>query len=115
MIINNNNPLDLSGADGENITVDVEEAGGNPLLVSYTLNGRTAALSPNGTSDSFSFPLRRSDRDPTLLTILFTFGDSNGHYDIAVSGDRGNQVSHFAVVQRFHIPGNAITYTFDIT
>jgi hypothetical protein len=115
MRINNNNQLDLSGADGEEIAVTVEETAGNPLLVSYALNGRKASLSPNGSSDSFRFRLNKAERDPTLLTVLFTFTGSNGHYDITFAGDPGGQTSHYSVIQRFHIPGNSITATFDIT
>ncbi len=114
MRINNNNSLDLSGVDGESITVTVEETAGNPLLVSYALNGRTASLSPNGSTDSFGFPLDKTGRNPTLLTMLFTFTGSNGHYDITVQGSQGGQTSNYSVIQRFNIPGNSITYTFDI-
>jgi hypothetical protein len=115
MRINNNNALDLSGVQGEDIGVTVEETAGNPVLVSYALKGRTASLSPNGSRDSFSFKLDKGAENPALLTMLFTFTGSNGHYDITVQGDPREQTSHFSVIQRFNIPGNSITYTFDIT
>jgi hypothetical protein len=114
MRVNNNNALDLSGAQGEEITVTVEETTGKPLLVSYTLNGRNASLSPAGSKDSFSFRLDKSDRDPTLLTMLFTFSGSDDHYDIDLQGDSGGQTSHHEVIQEFDVPGDSITYTIDI-
>jgi hypothetical protein len=114
MRINNNNPLDLSGANSENITVTVEEAAGNLLLVSYALNGKTGSLSPDVSKDSFQFSLDLNEKNPTLLTMLMTFTAENGHYDLTVQGDPQGQTSHFSVIRRFHVPGNSITYTFDI-
>ena len=114
MRINNNNPLDLSGADGEQIKVIVEETAGNPLLVSYAMKGRSGSLSPNGSSDSFDFTLDKASENPALITMLFTFTGSNGHYDVTVQGNPQGQTSFYSVIQRFNIPGNSISYTFDI-
>ena len=115
MRVHNGNALDLSGAQGEQITVTVEETTGKPLLVSYTRNGtHTGSLSPGNSSDSFSFQLDKAERDPTILTMLFTFTGSDDHYDITVRG-QGGDTSLFAVVQDFNVPGDSITYTIDIT
>lgn len=114
MRVHNGNALDLSGTQGEAITVTVEETTGKPLLVSYTRNGATGSLSPDKSSDSFHFKLDKSERDPTLLTMLFTFTGSDDHYNIFVQGE-GGDTSRFAVVQDFNVPGDSITYTIDIT
>src|SRR6185503_16109310 len=116
MRVHNGNPLDLSGGQGEDITVTVAETTGKPLLVSYDRNGvATGSLSPGQSSDSFHFPLDKGERDPTRLTMLFTFTGSDDHYDIVVRGSQGGDTSRFAVVQDFSVPGDSITYTFDIT
>lgn len=115
MNVHNGNALDLSGKDGEEITVTVRETTGKPLLVSFTRNGiETGSLSPNKSSDSFKFNLDKSERDPTLLTMLFTFSGSDDHYSIVVRGE-GGDTSRFAVFQDFNVPGDSITYTIDIT
>ena len=115
MNIHNNNPLDLSGADEEIITVTVEENTGKPLLCSFVRNLlHKGSLDPDLSSDSFTFPLDQGERDPTLLTLLFTFTGSDDHYHIEVSGSEGGPTSHFDVVQEFEVPGDSITYTFDI-
>jgi hypothetical protein len=114
MRVHNGNALDLSGAQGEQITVTVEETTKKPLLVSFTINGKPGSLSPGKSSDSFSFQLDKGERDPTLLTMLFTFTGSDDHYNIFVQG-QGGDTSRFAVVQDFNVPGDSITYTIDIT
>lgn len=114
MRIHNGNALDLSGTNGEGITVTVEETTGKPLLVSFERNLiETGSLSPDKSSDSFTFNLDKSERDPTLLTMLFTFTGSDDHYDIVVKG-QGGDTSRFAVIQDFDVPGDSITYTIDI-
>jgi hypothetical protein len=116
MRVHNGNALDLSGAQGEQITVTVAETTGKPLLVSFDRNGvQTGSLDPGKASDSFGFPLDRNERDPTRLTMLFTFTGSDDFYDIVVQGDQGGDTSQFAVAQDFNVPGDSITYTFDIT
>ena len=115
MRVHNGNALDLSGAQGEQITVTVRETTGKPLLVSFDRNGvATGSLDPGQSSDSFSFRLDQNERDPTLLTMLFTFTGSDDHYDIIVHG-QGGDTSRFAVFQDFNVPGDSITYTIDIT
>ena len=116
MRVHNGNALDLSGAQGEQITVTVAETTGKPLLVSFDRNGvKTGSLDPGKSSDSFTFDLDRNERDPTRLTMLFTFTGSDDFYDIVVQGDPGGDTSQFAVAQDFNVPGDSITYTFDIT
>lgn len=115
MNVHNGNALDLSGAQGEQITVTVEETTGKPLLVSYDRNGiQTGSLSPDKASDSFTFNLQKSERDPTLLTMLFTFTGADDNYFIVVRG-QGGDTSQFEVAQSFGVPGDSITYTIDIT
>jgi hypothetical protein len=116
MRVHNGNALDLSGPQGEQITVTVAETTGKPLLVSYDRNDvKTGSLDPSKSSDSFDFQLDRNERDPTRLTMLFTFTGSDDFYDIVVQGDQGGDTSQFAVAQNFNVPGDSITYTFDIT
>jgi hypothetical protein len=115
MRVHNGNALDLSGIQGEEITVTVEETTGKPLLVSYSRNGvDTGSLLPNQSSDSFKFNLDKNERDPTLLTMLFTFTGSDDHYNIFING-QGGDTSRFAMAQDFNVPGDSITYTIDIT
>ena len=112
MRIRNNNPLDLEGNDGEQITVDVH-ATGTKRLVSFTLNGATNSLPSEGPS-RIPFVLDKTN-DPVLLTMLFTFSEPDGgNYDLTVSGSAGGQVAHHAVTQFFGIPGDAITFTIDV-
>jgi hypothetical protein len=114
MKIRNNNPLDLEGADGEKITVEVS-SNGTRNLVSYTLDGQTSSLSDQSTS-SLSFVLNKAQHDPSVLTMLFTFSEPDkGNYDLAVSGSAGGQTSHYSVTQFFGIPGDSISFTIDVT
>jgi hypothetical protein len=66
---------------------------------------------------SFTFNLDRNRRDPSLLTMLFTFsGEDDGRYDIEITGSGGGgDTSRHAVKQFFGIPGDSITYTIDIS
>ena len=115
MKIRNNNPLDLEGADGEKITVEVHSSG-TKNLVSHTLDGQTASLPSDQPTSTLSFTLNKAKHDPSILTMLFTFSDPDGgNYDIAVSGSSGGQTSHFSVTQFFGIPGDSISYTIDVT
>ncbi|HKS28112.1 MAG TPA: hypothetical protein VJS44_09845 [Pyrinomonadaceae bacterium] len=114
MRVMNNNPLDLQGANQETITVTVDSSG-TENLVSYTLDGNSASLPTGVSHSSFNFKLDRQRRDPSLLTMLFTFsGSADGRYDITVRGSGGGDVSDFSVGQFFAIPGNSITYTIDV-
>jgi hypothetical protein len=113
MRIRNNNPLDLEGNDGEQITVNVQSSG-TQRLVSFTLNGDTSSLPISGPSQ-IRFVLDKSENDPVLLTMLFTFSESEGgNYDLSASGGAGGPVAHHSVTQFFGIPGDAITFTIDV-
>jgi hypothetical protein len=115
MKLRNNNPLDLEGADGEKLSIKVQSSG-TKHLVSYTLDGQTASMPSDQPTSTLNFTLDKAKHDPTILTMLFTFSDPDaGNYDITVSGDSGGQTSHYSVTQFFGIPGDAITYTFDVT
>jgi uncharacterized protein YndB with AHSA1/START domain len=115
MKIRNNNPLDLEGADGEKITVEVHSVG-TKHLVSYTLDGETASMPSDQPTSTLSFTLNKGKHDPSILTMLFTFSEQDGgNYDITVTGSGGGQTSHYSVTQFFGIPGDAISYTFDVT
>lgn len=115
MKIRNNNPLDLEGVDGETITVDVHSSG-TKHLVSYTLDGETASMPSDQPTSRLTFTLDKAKHDPSILTMLFTFSDQDGgNYDITVSGSGGGPTSHYSVTQFFGIPGDAISYTFDVT
>lgn len=114
MRIRNNNPLDLEGNDGEQITVTVKSSG-TKHLVSFTLNGSTSSLPSNDDTSRIQFVLDKSADDPVLLTMLFTFSDpEGGNYELTVSGSPGGQVAHHSVTQFFGIPGDAITFTIDV-
>lgn len=114
MRMRNNNPLDLEGADNEQITVAVRSSG-TKHLVSFTLNGATSSLPSDDATSQLSFTLGK-ENDPTVLTMLFTFSEGDGgNYDITVSGSGGGQVAHYSVTQFFGIPGDSISYTFDVT
>jgi hypothetical protein len=114
MRVLNGNPLDLRGSNGEMITVKVN-SGGTENLVSYTIDGDTDSLPTGVTHSAFNFPLDRNRRDPSLLTMLFTFsGDNDGRYDITITGSGGGDTSRFTVEQLFGIPGDSITYTIDV-
>jgi len=115
MRIRNNNPLDLEGSDQEAIVVDVHSSG-TKHLVSYTLDGSTASLPSDRPNSTLDFVLQRDKHDPSILTMLFTFSDPDGgNYEITVRGSGGGQTSHYSVTQFFGIPGDAISYTFDVT
>lgn len=115
MKIRNNNPLDLEGANGETITVEVRSTG-TRHLVSYTLDGQTSSMPSNQQVASFSFVLNKAAHDPSVLTMLFTFSEPDGgNYDITVSGSGGGSTSHYSVTQFFGIPGDSISYTIDVT
>jgi hypothetical protein len=114
MKIRNNNPLDLEGADGEKITVEITSTG-TASLVSYTLDGQTNSLPSDQPVSSLSFTLKKAAHDPSVLTMLFTFSEADGgNYDIVVSGSGGGQTSHYSVTQFFGIPGDSISFTLDV-
>jgi hypothetical protein len=111
MRIRNNNPLDLEGDDQERITVTVQSTG-TVHAVNFVLDGHGSALAQG---QPLVFTLNKSQHDPSILTMLFTFSNpTGGAYAIDVAGSNGGQVSHFAVTQSFGIPGDSITYTIDV-
>jgi hypothetical protein len=114
MKIMNNNPLDLRGRDGEIIDVEIKSTN-TTHLVSRVLDGQRGSQPSNSSVSKFSFQLDKTQFDPSILTMLFTFSSQNdGSYEITVSGDPNGQTSHFSVAQLFGIPGDAITYTVDV-
>lgn len=116
MKILNNNALDLQGADHEVITVGIVTKGTRNLVSSVLDGGSPSSLPTDVTTSSFSFTLDKSKHNPTILTMLFTFSERDGgNYAITVTGSGGGDTSHFTVAQLFHIPGDSITYTLDIT
>ena len=106
MRIRNNNPLDLEGQKGEQITVSVD-ATGTVFAVTRDLNGSTAVF-----SQPFSFVL---DKAPTILVLFFVFsGPSGGVYNITVSGKSGGDTAHYTVGQFAGEAANAVAFTFDL-
>lgn len=111
MRVRNNNPLDLEGDDGETITVSVT-SGGTVFGVNFALDGKKGTMSPGV---PLTFTLNKAKKDPTLLTMLFTFsGKKDGFYDITVTGSNGGGISFNEVAQVFAIASNSNTYTFDV-
>lgn len=109
MKIRNNNPLDLEGRDGEVITVQIT-ATGTVFAVSSDLDGESKPASP-----SFSFPLRKSAHDPSILVLFFIFSNNGGGiYNMKVTGSAGGDTAHYSVAQFQNEASNAIAYTFDI-
>jgi len=96
MHITNFNELDLTGADGEDITIVVNKSTNGPL-VAYTLNGNTFA---GGTFklDKTAFPVFK-----LLATTLYKT-DSGGSVELKVTGSLGGDVSIHDEVQA---PGEA--------
>jgi len=97
MHITNFNELDLTGADGEDITIAVNKSTNDPLIA-YTLNGKTFA---GGTFklDKTVFPVFK-----LLATTLYKT-DSGGSVELQVTGSSlGGDVSTHDEVQA---PGEA--------
>jgi hypothetical protein len=112
MRIRNNDPLDLEGNDGEQITIDVK-ATGTKRLVSFTLNGQTTSLPTTGPAQ-VRFVLRKQN-SPVILSMLFTFSESEGgNYDLTASGSFGGQIAHHSVTQFSGIPGDSIFFTIHV-
>jgi hypothetical protein len=108
MKIRNNNPLDLEGNNGEQISVTVT-ANGTVFGVTRDLNGQTAPL-----QQPFSFILSNS-KNPTILVLFFVFSNNGGGvYNITTSGSAGGDTAHYSVAQFSNEAANAIAYTFDI-
>lgn len=108
MKIRNNNPLDLEGQAGEQITVKVD-ASGTVFAVTYDLNGKTAPL-----PQPLSFTLGAAN-NPTILVLFFVFSNaSGGVYNVRVTGSPGGDTAHYTVAQFSGEAANAIAFTFDI-
>jgi hypothetical protein len=108
MQIRNNNPLDLTGVDGEQITVRaVSKLAGD--TVSYALDGEKGGILP----DPFTFHLDKAEHDPSVLTLVFTFVGAGGRFDVTVTGSDNGPESFFTFNQ-FGVPAGSISYTFDV-
>ena len=109
MKIRNNNPLDLEGQNGEQITVRVV-ASGTVFAVNFDLDGTTGVLPP-----TFSFTLNKAANDPSILVLFFIFSNSGGGiYNITLTGSLPGDTAHYSVAQFQNEVSNAIAYTFDI-
>jgi hypothetical protein len=110
MKIRNNNPLDLQGQDGEQITVRVT-ATGTVYAVTHDLDGTSGVHPP-----VFSFTLNRAANNPSILVLFFIFSNNGGGiYSITTTGSAGGDTAHYSVAQFQNEASNAIAYTFDIT
>jgi hypothetical protein len=103
-----NNPLDLAGSDGERITVRaVSKLAGD--TVAFALDGSPGGPLPN----PFTFILDKTRRDPTVLTLVFTFVAAGGAFEITVVGS-GDGPQSFFTFNQFGVAAGSISYTFDI-
>jgi hypothetical protein len=108
MRILNNNALDLAGDDKERITVKaVSKKPGD--TVAHALDGSSGGALPN----PFTFTLDKSSRDPSVLTLVFTFVGSDGSFDITVKGSNGGPTS-FYTFRQFGVAVGSVSYTFDV-
>lgn len=111
MEIRNNNPLDLAGVNGEQITVKTTVRG-TAFSVAFDLDGRGDAL-----PQPFRFQLRRNptNQNVMLLVLFFIFSNpGGGRYDIAVSGSGGGPTAHYSVAQFEDEDSNTIAFTFNV-
>jgi hypothetical protein len=109
--IRNNNPLDLAGLDGEQITVQTTSKG-TAYSVAFDLNGSGDALPQH-----FRFTLRMppATQNATLLVLFCIFSNpSGGRYDFAVSGREGGPTAHYTVTQFDNEDSNTIAFTFNV-
>lgn len=108
MQIRNNNPLDLTGTDGEQISVRaVSKKPGD--TVAFARDGVPGGVLPN----PFTFTLQKAGKNPTVLTLVFNFVGADGAFDIHVNGSGGGPESFF-IFNQFGVSVGAISYTFDI-
>ena len=113
MRIRNNNPLDLSGVNAENITVSVRANNQTIFGVTFDLDGAKGVL-----PQPFNFTLSKPAQAPfvSVLTLFFVFSSGGGGaYELVVSGSQGGDTSHFTVSQFEDMAADSIAYTFDIT
>lgn len=108
MQIRNNNALDLTAEDGEQITIKaVSKKAGD--TVAFALDGVGGGALPN----PFTFTLDKTQNNPSVLTLVFTFVGGGGAFDVTVSGSKGGPDSFFTFNQ-FGVAAGSISYTFDI-
>jgi hypothetical protein len=108
MKIRNNNPLDLAGDDAETITVRAESL--KPAdTVAFALDGVKGGALPN----PFTFRLNKSQHDPSVLTLVFTFTGSNGSFEITLTGSNGGPASFYSFDQ-LGVAVGSISYTIDV-
>lgn len=111
MQIKNNNPLDLAGVEGEQITVQAV-AHGTAFSIAYNLDGGGDAL-----PRPFRFTLRKPPPNQlgTLLVFFCIFSNpGGGRYEFAVSGSQGGPTAHYTVSQFGDEDSNTIAFTFDV-
>lgn len=111
MEIRNNNPLDLAGADGEQITVRTTFKG-TAYSVAFAVAGSSDAL-----PQEFRFTLRKPPANQRAVLLVLTCIFSNqggGMYHFAVSGSRGGPTAHYTVTQFEDEPMNTIAFIFDV-
>jgi hypothetical protein len=109
MRIRNNNPLDLEGDNGEQITVKIS-ASGTVFAVAYDLDGNAGNF-----STFHPFTLNKAANNPSVLVLFFTFSNKKGGlYEIDVSGNNGGNISHYKVSQFLKEPDDAIAYAINV-
>jgi hypothetical protein len=108
MEIRNNNPLNLAGIDGEQITVRaVSRKAGD--TAAFALDGGERGPLPN----PFIFQLNKARHNPSVLTLVFTFVGAGGVFDVTVTGSDGGPPSVFTFHQ-FGVAAGSVSYTFDV-
>lgn len=108
MEIRNNSPQNLAGVDGEQITVRVVSRKPGDTAA-FALDGGPRGPLPN----PFTFQLNKARRDPSVLTLTFTFVGAGGAFDVTVTGSDGGPPSIFTFHQ-FGVPVGSVSYTFDV-
>jgi hypothetical protein len=111
MEIRNNNPLDLSGVEGEEITVRTT-AKGTAYSVAYAIFNEGDAL-----PQLFRFKLRKppATQKATLLVVTCIFSNpGGGSYHFAVSGSQGGPTADYTVTQFEDEPKNTFAFVFDV-
>ena len=102
-------PLSLQGNEGEDITVKVSATGTVFAIACRVKNNSFVFTSP------LTFRLERAVRNPTVLTMHFTYSSSSGGiYDIEISGSPGTDVLTQTIKQSGNMPDRAVAYAFVI-
>lgn len=116
MKIIHNNPLNLSCANGETITVSVQ-ATNTAHLVNCSLDGAGKQLHPG---EDFVFSAYKKTADtPISLLMAFNFSEARGSYSVKVRGNQGGDVSQIVVkpsgwtsLQLTSLPPNPVVIEF---